>query len=415
MIKFANEQKACQQLATAFQKGDEADIKAAFESFHASVAQQVIEDFKEAQASADKGILAERGYRQLTSREEKWYQKVITALKAPDWKQSFATIIGSPEEDDLMPETIIEDVYRHLEEEHPLLSKVNFQYVGYSTKWIRTDKTVDAAVWGKITDAISKEITEAFEVIDVTHNKLSAYAVIELSMLDLGPVFLDGYIRRCLMEALALGWENGIVNGDGKQAPIGMTRDIHEGVSVSGGSYPEKTDGQGLVEVTSFDIPEYMGLVAKLAKTEKGRNRKLNKVALICNQADYLTKVAPATTILLPEGKYANDLFPFPTEVIISNAVASGKAVLGLLDEYDALAGGKRGQTIETSDEFKFLDDTRYFKIKQHGTGRAFDNTSFLLLDISELKPTYLKVQVEGTVTTNAAAAAASARAKASK
>lgn len=391
-IQFAREKEASKVLMEAMKSGDEEQIKQAWAGFHDSVAQQVIADFKEFQETNDKAILVQRGYRQLTSKETKWYNKLIDALSGADWKQKFTSIIGGENEEDLMPTTIIEDVYKNLQEDHPLLSRINFQYTGYITKWILHDHTVQTAVWGPITEAIAKEITSAFQVVSVNQNKLSAYAVIELSMLELGPTFLDGYIRAVLKEALAGGLEYGIIKGTGNNEPIGLVRDIHKGVAFSEG-YPEKDASNGKFTVTSFAPAEYGKLLANLAKTEKKNTRKFTQVQLIVNQTDYLTKIMPATTVLSTQGTYARDLFPFPTEVIISNALNDGEAVLCLLDEYSLFAGGQKNGTIEYSDEFKFLDDQRYFKIKQHATGRAFDNTSALLLDISGLEPAYITVE----------------------
>lgn len=391
-IQFAREKEASKALMEAYQSGDEAQLQQAWAGFHDSVAQQVIADFKEYQETNDKAILAQRGYRQLTSKETKWYNKLIDALSGADWKQKFTSIIGGENEEDLMPTTIIEDVYKNLQEDHPLLSRINFQYTGYITKWILHDHTVQTAVWGTITEAIAKEITSAFQVVSVNQNKLSAYAVIELSMLELGPTFLDGYIRAVLKEALAGGLEYGIIKGTGNNEPVGLVRDIHKGVAFSEG-YPEKDASNGKFTVTSFAPAEYGKLLANLAKTEKKNTRKFTQVQLIVNQTDYLTKIMPATTVLSTQGTYARDLFPFPTEVIISNALNDGEAVLCLLDEYSLFAGGQKNGTIEYSDEFKFLDDQRYFKIKQHATGRAFDNTSALLLDISGLEPAYITVE----------------------
>ena len=267
---------------------------------------------------------------------------------------------------------------------------MSFQYVGYITKWILNDHTTQRAVWGQITDTITKEITSSFRIVDVNQNKLSAYAFIERGMLDLGPTFLDGYIRTVLKEALYDGLEYGIVMGTGHNEPIGLIRDIHEGVSVNSSTgYPAKTKEK----VTSFAPKEYGALVAKMSETEKGKKRKIGTVTLICNQTDYLTKVMPATTVLNANGTYVNDLFPFPTDVVVSNVLNDGDAVLAILPEYNMLAGGNREGVIEYSDEFKFLEDTRYFKIKQYATGRAFDNTSALYLDISKLEPGYITVK----------------------
>lgn len=397
MIKFANQSEATVKLAAAMKSGDEGKIQEAWNEFHNSVVEQVKADFAELQESKDAAVLAQRGYRQLTSKETAWYQKVIDAMKSANPKQAFTAIIGSDNEDDLMPTTIIEDVYKHLREEHPLLKAINFQYVGYITKWILNDHSAQNAVWGKITDEIIKEITSSFKVIDIDQNKLSAYAIIEMGMLDLGPTFLDGYIRTVLAEAIFAGLEEAIVAGTGVNMPIGLKKNISEGVSYSSTTgYPDKEK----LAVKSFSPAEYGALVARMAVTETGHRRKFTKVGLIVNMVDYLTKVMPATTVLNAEAKYVNNLFPFPTTVYISNEVDDGEAILFLEDEYFMGMGGSKNGVIEYSDEYKFLEDQRVFKVKQYGAGRAFDNTSALYLDISGLDPAYITVRnYEETVT----------------
>jgi hypothetical protein len=61
-------------------------------------------------------------------------------------------------------------------------------------------------------------------------------------MLDLGPQFLDGYIRTFLKESVYVAVETAIVSGSGHNSPIGMDRDIHQGVTISSSTgYPQKT------------------------------------------------------------------------------------------------------------------------------------------------------------------------------
>ena len=396
MNKFAHEKESIAKIVEAMKTGDEAQVKEAWAEFHNSIAEEVKKEFVELQEKQDAAILAQRGYRQLTPAETKWYQRVIDAMKTSDPKQAFVAIIGGENEEDLMPTTIIEDVLKDLQEEHPLLKKINFNYVGYVTKWVLNDHAAQKAQWGTITAEIAKEITSAFRVIDINQSKLSAFVVIENGMLDLGPVFLDKYIRAVLLEALASGLEAGIVNGTGKDEPIGLIRDIHEGVSVSSSTgYPAKE----AIPVKSFAPAEYGALVANLAVTENGKKRKFSKVNLICNMNDYLTKVMPATTVLNANGHYVNNLFPFATEVIVSNELEDGKAIMFLDGEYFAAIGGSKNGVIEYTDEYKFIEDQRVFKIKQYGTGRATDNTSAIYLDISGLEPAYITVKNNEVVT----------------
>ena len=389
-IKFNNEKVYAQQLTEAMQSNDQEKINKAWESFHDSIAESVRQDFEEAMKSNDSAVLVQRGFRQLTTKETKWYEKFIEAARSSNPKQAFTTLLGSDLEEDMMPETIIEDVYKHLEEQHPLLKAIGVQYVGFSTKWVLNDHAKQLAAWGEINSEIGKEITSAFKIIDVTQNKLSAFAAIQLDMLDLGPVFLDAYIRRCLLEALACGLEEGIVNGTGLNQPIGLIRDIHEGVSVSTSTgYPAKSK----IAVNDFAPKTYGGLVAKMAQTENGKMRTVGKLVLLVNPVDYFNKIVPATTVMGTDGLYRADVLPVPTTIIQTTALKSGDAVLFMPDEYKLLAGGRRSGSIEYSDEYKFLEDMRYFKIKQHATGKAFDDNCALYLDITNLEELYVTVK----------------------
>lgn len=389
-IKFNNEQNYAQQLMEAMKSNDDAQIQQAWAAFHDSIAAQVKADYEAVKDSNDAVIMEKRGFRQLTSKEKRWYQRFIDAMKSGNPKQAFAEIIGSDNEEDLMPETIIEDVYKHLVDEHPLLNAIGVQYVGFATKWILNDHSVQMAHWGEINSEITKEITSAFKVVDVTQNKLSAFAAIQLDMLDLGPVFLDAYIRRCLLEALSVGLEDGIVNGNGLNAPVGLIRDIHEGVSFSTATgYPEKEK----IAVADFTPKSYGALVAKLAQTESGKTRKVGKLVMIVNPVDYFNKIVPATTVMGADGNYRYDVLPVPTTIIQSTALAEGAAVLFMPAEYKLFAGGRRNGVIEYSDEYKFLEDMRYFKIKQHATGKAYDDNCALYLDISNLSDLFVTVK----------------------
>ena len=395
LINFANEKECIRAIMEATKSGDEAAIQQAWQDFHNSIKEQVVLDCAEVIESNDAAILAQRGYRQLTSKEKAWYQKAIEALKSKEPKQAFTALINTENEEDFMPTTIVEDVYKDLVDSHELLQVINFQYVGHLTKWLLNDHATQKAVWGTITDEIVKEITSSFKAIDLVQSKLSAFACIEKGMLDLGPTFLDGYIRTVLAEALLEGLEEGIIAGTGVNQPVGLIKDIHKGVSKNDETgYPNKTKEV----VKAFTAKEYGALIAKLAVTETGKKRKFGEVVLVCNQNDYLTKVMPATTVLNANGVYVNNLFPFPTKVIVSNALTDGTAVMFLPNEYFMGMGGNKNGVIEYSDEYKFVEDMRYFKIKQYGAGRAFDNTSALYLDITGLEEAYITVK-ETTVT----------------
>lgn len=390
-------------------------MQGAFEQFAQAIAATVQADFES--ANGDRNILAQRGFRQLTAEETKYYQALIDAGKSKNPVQTYAGLLS----DKVMPTTIIEDVYKDLLAEHPLLAKINFQSVQYMTRWILNDHSVQTAVWGAVNSQIAQQITSAFRTVEITQCKLSAYAVIEKDMLDLGPAFLDNYIRTFLKEALAVALEDAIVTGNGLNMPIGLDRDIHQGVSVSSSTgYPQKT----AVALTSFMPKEYGAVLAELCETEVyytadatgvitpastaansdgspksgytkhgGAMRSFDEVTLICNMKDYLSKVMPATTVLNAAGSFTNNIFPFPTDVVRSNRVPTGKAILCLPEEYFFGIGSSKEGTLEYSDDYHFLEDQRVFKIKMHGYGKAWDNTVAILLDISNLVEAYVYVK----------------------
>lgn len=398
-------------------------IQAAFDQFGQAIAATIQADFES--ANGDRVILAQRGFRVLTSAENRYYEQIIKAGKSSNPVQTYAGLL----DDKVMPNTIIEDVYRDLTQEHPLLGAINFQSVEYLTRWILNDHSVQTAVWGAVNSQITQQITSAFRTVEITQCKLSAYALIEKDMLDLGPVFLDNYIRTFLKEALATALENAIACGTGHNQPIGLDRDIHHGVTVNSSTgYPQKTP----VSLTSFMPKDYGNVLAMLAVTEVwytdnstgnvtpastaansdgspksgytkhgGHIRSFDRVTLACNMVDYLRKVMPATTVLNGAGSFSTNLFPFPTDVIRCNAIPTGKAILFLPKEYFMGVGTSKEGTLEYTDDRYFLEDQRVFKIKMHAMGTAYDDTVAVLLDISNLEEAYVFIkaaEIEATL-----------------
>lgn len=389
-MKFDEDKNYSTKIMEAMKGGDEKEIAEAMNQFSQQLIESLKNDYQEARN--DTNILAQRGYRVLTSQETKFYEKFIEAAKSSNPKQALTDLLTTHG----MPETIIEDVYRDLKETHPLLAKINFKYVKYLTSWLLNNDTSNTAVWGEINAEIVKQIESSFKSVELPQGKLSAFAIIALDMLELGPTFMDAYIRTILKEALANGLEYGIVKGKGvKGEPIGLNRNISDGVEFNTtNGYPIKDS----IKVTSFSVKNYCNLIAdNLAKKENGKIRDLTGVTLLVNPIDYLKKIIPATTVRATDGTFKNDLFPFPTDVIKTKALDEGEAILCVLSEYFFGLGISKDAQIEYSDQFKFLEDKRAYKIKMFGSGRAEDNTSAVLLDITTIDPAYITVKQEVT------------------
>lgn len=317
------------------------------------------------QTNNDNMIMTSRGAKLLTSEEIKYYNKLSEAMKT---NQSISDI------DVVMPTTVIDRIFEDLEAQHSLLSKINFQNVTGMVEIIVRTGDVTPAWWGKLTDEIKKELESGFEKKTVNLYKLSAFLPICKAHLDLGPAWLDSFIRRFIVEALSLGLEAGIVTGTGKDQPIGMNRDL-EG-AVKEGVYPEKA------AIAIKDLsPATMGaLAAEL--TNEGK-RAVTKLLMVVNPIDYLTKIFPTTTVLNANGTYVNNVLPFPTDVVQCAEVATGKAIVGLASKYFMGLGSTK--KIENSDEYHFLEDERVYIGKLYGNGFPVDNNSFLNVDISAI------------------------------
>lgn len=378
-------------LVAAFKSTDENAIAQAFTPFAEAIQENVMEEFKAYQQTADSNILAKRGVHQLTLAEDKFYQGIIGAIKSSNPQQAFTSL------DTAFPETVIDNVIADIKEAHPLLAAINFTNTTLLTKMIVNKQGAQLATWGPLNSAITKELSGAIGMIDLTLCKLSAFMPISKDMLAVGPAWIDAYVRGVLSEAIALATETAIVTGTGKDEPIGMDRSVADDVTVTGGVYPKKT----AVVVADFTPATYGAIVGELVQAPNGKTRPVSNVLMLVNPTDYFTKVFPATTVRAADGTYSHDVFPFPTTVIQSSAVTADTAIFGLADKYFmGIGAGTNGGKVEFSDEFRFLDDERVYLTKLYGNGRALDDNAFILADISGLVPATLEVSVTNVVKT---------------
>lgn len=350
--------------------------------------QKLLADHEEmGQQADDVQVLASRGVRQLTSAETKYYQQVMDAMRSKNPKQALANV------DAVMPTTVVDSVFEDLQQNHPLLSRIDFQPSNGLIEMVMSTDVAQLAKWGPLCGDITKELQAGFVKVPANLYKLSAFLPVCKAMLDLGPAWLDRYVRTILQEALSCGAEWGFINGDGDESPIGMIRQVGEGVSVVGGKYPEKA----AIKITRLDTVTVGNLLSIMAMGPNGKTRTVNDVILIVNGQDYYQKIMPATTLLAPDGSYRNDVMPFPMTVIPTGALPRGKAVIGIARKYYAPVGMAQDGRIEYSDDYHFLEDERMYIIKLYANGMPKDNNAFLVLDVSDILPSSYKVTMVNT------------------
>lgn len=382
------------RLIQAIKGDDEAAFQKAFEEYSDVIEEGVLAEAKGLVKASDNQILVGRGVRVLTSEEKEYYQKLAAAMKSDNPKQALSGF------DAILPETIINAVFEDITEEHPLLSEIKFENASALIKWLYS--TMDGrflAWWGPLCSEIKKQLAAQFNYLHLEQTKLSAYVPVCKAMLDLGPAWLDRYVRTILAEALANGLEKGIVSGRGiaDQAvnpddrifePVGMDRDLTVFDNITG--YAPKVP----IPVVQFTPAAYGALAAQLAVGPNLLNRPVTNLLLIVNPVDYLTRVMPATAYQRADGSWVRDILPLPTKIVQSAWVTQGTAILGMPKRYIMAMGTGKDGKVEYSDEYRFLEDERTYLIKFYGTGRPMDNTSFLVLDISNLVPAVPRVFV---------------------
>jgi len=392
LVKQKNEIVA--KINQAMKDGDEEAFAKAFVEYTDMLQEAVLAEAKGLVAASDNQILAGRGVRVLTSNEHTYYQKLIEAMKSDNPKQALSGF------DAVLPETVVNTVFDDITEEHPLLSEIRFDNASALIKWLYS--TMDGrflAWWGPLCSEIKKQLAAQFNYLNLEQTKLSAFVPVCKAMLDLGPAWLDRYVRTILAEAIANGLEQGIISGRGLAEaamdpdnriyePVGMDRNLEVFDNTTG--YAPKAP----IPVTQFTPAAYGALASRLAVGPNGLNRPVTQLLMIVNPVDYLNKVMPATAFQRPDGSWVRDILPLPTKIVQSAYVEQGTAILGLGKRYIMAMGAGKGGRIEYSDEYRFLEDERTYLIKLYGTGRPMDNTSFLVLDIENLVPAVPDVHI---------------------
>ncbi len=320
----------------------------------------------------DDAVLAQRGVRALTTEELKFYNEAIKV-------ESFDGVSK------LVPPTVYERVFEDLAIDHPLLSKINFQRVGASTMWVVRKDGATTSYWGDVCDNIQEMVDHGFETIDQGMFKLSGFLVVCKAMFEIGPEWLDRYVRAFLEEIIASELESVVVVGDGNKKPIGMIRDLDG--SVTGGVYPEKKAIK-LKDLSPKTIgKEILAPATIIDKKEDGtpkRTRPFKGITFIINPYDYALRFFAHGVKQRDDGTWVFDNFPVPElDIIQTSAVPIDKMVVGYPKDY--FMGVATEAKLESTDVLRMIEDQRLYLVRQLANGRPIDNDKFNVFDISEI------------------------------
>ena len=372
-------------VSAALASGNEDQIKAAVMDLQEFNKTELKSIYNEYEQNKDEAVLESRGVKALTSEETKFWNSFINDAKRRFGVQNSASDGVYTGITDLLPKTEYFSIVEELKQEHPLLSVINFTNTSAVTKWTIDNSAEQRATWDELNTPITTALEGGpFATVDMTLAKLTAYIFVSQDMLELGPRWVAAYATTLLKEAVWLGLEFAIVAGNGKKMPIGMISDYKKPFDASTG-YPVRQ----AIKCTGFTKEFYGEMLSIMSIKDNGRTRGINGVLLVVNPTDYFTKIFPATTALTTDWKYVNGLFPYPTQVVQSTAVPQGHAVMGVAKDYFMGLGSAKGGQLEYSDEYKFLEDLRTYKIKVYANGQPKQYNAFQYLDISDLEEVF--------------------------
>lgn len=239
--------------------------------------------------------------------------------------------------------------------------------------WVVRKEGATTAYWGDVCEEIKEMVDHGFVTIDQGMYKLSGFLVVCKAMFELGPEWLDRYVRAFLSEVIASELEKAVVTGDGNKKPIGMTRDLDG--SVTGGVYPEK-EKVALADFSPKTIGEQI-----LAPTTKNGTRRYQGVTLIVNPFDYASKFFALGAKQKDDGTWTYDNFSVPgLEIIQSPSVPLNTMIAGNPKDY--FMGVATDAKLESTDVLRMIEDQRLYLARQLANGRPLDSDSFVVFDI---------------------------------
>lgn len=349
-------------LMEAMAGGDDKQIEAAFNDFAEGLQDAIIAKAmnlveEKTNDGVDENILVNRGtIKALTSEEKKFYNAVIR-------RDGFDGI------DMAFPQTIIQDILNKIKTEHPLLSLVDVQPTSILARVLFAADNKALAFWGPICEDIKQIILAGLHNVDLKASRLSGFVPVCKGMLSIGVDWLATYVENLLYEIISAGLETAIINGDGKDKPIGMMRALS---GATDGVYPAKAE----TKLKTLDEKSLAGIAAALAEA----HMHTSGTCAIVNPVTYYAKVFGAVAYRIQDGSFD---FRLATgeKVLQSYAVPKDKIVVG--DPKNYLLGVAQDISIDKYTETLAIEDMDLYIAKMYAAGCAKDPNAFFVVDIS--------------------------------
>ena len=336
--------------------------------------EQVVREAQRAEQDAE--YKKSLGLRPLSEAEKKFYEM----LKGGAKQALTAAQI------DIIPTETIDKTLADVRAEYPILDLITFAPANVK-HWLTGSKS-GAAVWGSLASALSNsaELSATLTGLNIEVGKLYAYCIIPKAIRDLEIGYVDRYFRAILQEAMYDGIADGYLNGSGKDAPIGILKQI--GTVGQDGTHTAKTVAQTL---TGFSPKQ---LAPVLAALSNGGKRAVEEIVVIANPVDVYSYVNPALYGDSLSGGYITKSF-MPVTVIAEPKMTQGTGAITMKGFYTM---GFSGMKVQEYKETKALEDADLLIAKVYGNGRADDDSVAYVFNTTKLKeyvPTVVTVAAQ--------------------
>ena len=320
-------------------------------------------------AAQDADYKKSLGLRQLSEEETKFYEKFS------DIRQSITA-----NQIDIIPSTIIDHTLDGIKKESGIMKLISFAPANVK-KWLVASYTGSAS-WSNIDAAFNEDndISATISAINIELNKMGAVLIIPKAIRELSLPFVDKYFTAVLNEVMTDGIVKGYLDGNGKTAPIGIMRQI--GTTNTDGTNKAKTV---VTNITKFSPS---GLKEVRKTLTNGGKRAATKLYLICNPADEADYVDPALYGEALTGGWRDVSF-MAIEKIVEPNMPQGKAIFTIENCYTM---GFSGVSISEYKETKAIDDADLIIAKCYGNGRANDDNTAVVFDVTKLQEYVLPV-----------------------
>ena len=283
----------------------------------------------------------------------------------------------------VLPETTVDEIFEDMVKEHPFLQIIGLKNTGLRVKFLNSDAQ-GTAVWGKVYGDIKGQLTATFDETDATQSKLTAFVAIPNDLLEYGANWIKTYVSTQIQEAFANALESAFITGDGNDKPIGLTRDVHTGVSVTSGAYPDKTaTGKLTFADVATSAKELAGVIKALSKKENGKSFVARGKAVLLVEPGTSLDIEAAMTVQNVNGQWVYAL-PYGIKIVESEYVPTGKLIAFIPERYDAYVAGN--VTIKEYDQALAIEDGRLYTAKRFAYGKAKDNTAALVYTVDTSK-----------------------------